>query len=68
MTSRLGTSQMTTQRLVAFVEKVFDDGGDALGALGRHIDKVRRTHELILVNVLADRAKLSLSSRVENVK
>ena len=39
------------------MEKAFDDGGDALGALGRHIDKVGRTHELILVDVLADRAK-----------
>ena len=39
------------------MEKVFDNGGDALGALGRHIDKVGRTHELILVDVLTDRAK-----------
>ena len=39
------------------MEEVFDNGGDALGALGRHIDKVGRTHELILVDVLADRAQ-----------
>ena len=55
-------------RLVAFVEEAFDDGRNALGALGRHIDKVGRTHELILVDVLADRAQRLLSSRVENVK
>ena len=39
------------------MEEVFDNGGDALGALGRHIDKVGRTHKLILVDVLADRTK-----------
>ena len=39
------------------MEKVLDDGGDALGALGRHIDKVGRTNELVLVNVLTHRAK-----------
>ena len=39
------------------MEEVFDNGGDALGALGSHIYKVGRTHELILVDVLADRAK-----------
>ena len=50
-------SPTTTQRLVTFVEEVFDDGGDALGTLGRHIDKVGRTHELILVDVLADSTK-----------
>ena len=33
------------------MEEVFDNGGDALGALGRHIDKVGRTHKLILVDV-----------------
>ena len=39
------------------MEEVFDNGGDALGALGRHIDKVGRTHKLILVDVLADSTK-----------
>ena len=50
-------SAIYRRRLVAFVEEVFDNGWDALGALGRHIDKVGRTHELILVDVLADRAQ-----------
>ena len=57
MTGRLRASQTTTQRLVAFVEEAFDNGRDALGTLGRHIDKVGRTHELVLVDVLADRAQ-----------
>ena len=39
------------------MEEAFDDGRDALGALGRHIDKVGRTHKLILVDVLADSTK-----------
>ena len=39
------------------MEEVFDNGGDALGTLGRYIDKVGRTHELILVDVLADSTK-----------
>ena len=39
------------------MEEAFDNGGNALGALGGHIDKVGRTHELILVDVLADRTK-----------
>ena len=47
----------TYEELVTFVEEVFDNGGDALGALGGHIDKVGRTHELILVNILADSTK-----------
>ena len=39
------------------MEEAFDEGGDALGTLGGYIDEVGRAHELILVNVLANRAQ-----------
>ena len=50
-------SAIYRQRLAVSVEKALDGSGDALGALGRYVDKIGRTHELILIDVLTDRTK-----------
>ena len=50
-------SAIYRRRLVAFVKEAFDGSRDALGALGRYVDKVGRTHESILVHVLAHSAQ-----------
>ena len=38
-------SAIYRQRLAVSVEKALDGSGDALGALGRYVDKIGRTHD-----------------------